>query len=165
MMALPRPYIPLRVRALVAVIQLHKAGVNVFVDARRDRETMSAHLERRLESLAGVLDCAREDLRLDHNPALVLRDFNKRTGKYKPDANDPDFLIYRTAHDHHIKTNVRGDGALRSDTSERVYRRRVDRNKQKRKVRAKKKRTGAKPRWPSRPLRSANRWPNQGRKR
>ncbi len=70
-----------------------------------------------------------ERVALDHNPALILRDFNPRTGKYNPDANDPDHLIYRVVDDHHRKTNVAGDGALRSDTAERVHRRRLDKNR------------------------------------
>lgn len=69
---------------------------------------------------------------LDHNPALILREFNKRTGKYTPDANDPAHLIYRVVDDHHRKTNVSGDGALRSDTAERVHRRRLEKNRDRR---------------------------------
>jgi hypothetical protein len=46
---------------------------------------------------------------LDHEPPLRERAFNERTGKYTPDANDPDYLIYRTPEEHRIKTFVRGD--------------------------------------------------------
>ena len=28
---------------------------------------------------------------------------SERTGKYKPDANDPEFLVYRSADEHCIK--------------------------------------------------------------
>jgi len=35
--------------------------------------------------------------------------------RYHPDANDPQYLIYRSAANHDIKTRVRGDGAQFSD--------------------------------------------------
>ena len=55
---------------------------------------------------------------LDHNPPLAVRDKIMRDGiviGYKPDANDPDYLVWRTADDHRMKTNVRGDGAQYPD--------------------------------------------------
>jgi hypothetical protein len=70
-----------------------------------------------LAKLAGLLGCEVGDLRLDHDPALATRMRRTRAGKtlYSPDANDPAHLIYRTAHAHHIKTNVRGEGAQHPD--------------------------------------------------
>ena len=60
-----------------------------------------------------------ESLHLDHNPALRTRPYNPRVknvaARYTPNANDPEYLIYRTQHAHHIKTNVRGDGAQHPD--------------------------------------------------
>lgn len=53
-----------------------------------------------LERLAHALGCQRKDLHLDHIPALVLRE-RLPSGKFKPDANDPNFLLYRTKFDHH----------------------------------------------------------------
>ena len=58
-----------------------------------------------------MMDCGIKDLHLDHDPALGAR---KRKGEgkktvYDPPANSPDHLIYREKHDHHIKTNVRGE--------------------------------------------------------
>ena len=40
-----------------------------------------------------------------------------RAGKtlYSPDANDPEHLVYRTAHAHLIKTNVRGEHGQHPD--------------------------------------------------
>lgn len=82
-----------------------------------------------------------EKSQCDHNPALILRSYNPRIKKiadrYTPHANDPDYLIHRTVHGHHIKTNVRGDGAQRSDTSARMHQRRMDENRGKRKRRPK----------------------------
>ena len=43
----------------------------------------------------------------DHDPALVLRDFNEETGIYTPGANDPKFIVPREKEDHDDKT--RGD--------------------------------------------------------
>lgn len=48
---------------------------------------------------------------LDHDPALELRRFNKRTGKYSPDANNPRFLVYRSKAEHLQKTVGRVPGA------------------------------------------------------
>ncbi len=52
---------------------------------------------------------------LDHNPALRIRAYNPRikdvAARYTPHAHDPEHLIWRTKEAHHIKTNVRGDGA------------------------------------------------------
>jgi len=55
---------------------------------------------------------------LDHDPPLTVREKIVRKGVivgYRPDANDPDFLIYRNADEHRLKTNVRGDGAQYPD--------------------------------------------------
>lgn len=128
-----RPHIPYEVRCRVALRQL--GGYNI--DAKIESEHPAAgglgyeKLLRTvlLPSLVARLGCTVSDLRLDHNPALGLRR-KRRTGqtvmrggvlidvvKYTPDANDPDALIYRDDHAHHIKTNVRGDGAQFSDTA------------------------------------------------
>jgi len=54
---------------------------------------------------------------LDHDPALVLRKYNKRTGKFTPAANDPTFLIYRLTPLHLQKTTGRKPGAERTVTA------------------------------------------------
>lgn len=131
----PRPYIPVDVRCYVVLRQVGDLWPDKLVE--ESRHNLGALLSEKLVHLAATLGCEVRDLRLDHNPALILREFNRRTGRYKPDANDWDFLIYRTAHDHHLKTNVRGDGALRSDTAARMHQRRMDENRGKRKRRPK----------------------------
>lgn len=93
----------------------------------------------------------------DHNPALILRAYNPRiknvAERYTPNANDPAYLVHRTVQDHHLKTNVRGDGAQRSDTAERMHQRRMDENRGKRKRRPKAKIARPKNfKWPSRPF-------------
>jgi hypothetical protein len=81
-----------------------------------------------------------QKIQLDHNPALTNRPFNEKTGKYTPDANNPEFLIYRTKAAHDIKTRVRGDGAQLSDLAIARKRKRIERKK-----------TVHKRQWPSRP--------------
>lgn len=138
----PRPHIPLAVRLQVAQRQLEARGINTGVIDRLSDN--AARLRVKLSVLFGD-----EKPHLDHNPALILRTFNPRTGKYKPDANDPDFLVYRTVHDHHLKTNVAGDGALRSDTAARMHQRRMDENRGLRKRRPKAK-IKSRTSWPKR---------------
>lgn len=140
----PRPYIPIPTRIVVAQRQI---GYGLSLSfCRANGNTDKKYLAWLLEILCGRYDT--EKMHLDHNPALILRELNKKTGKYTPDANDPDFLVYRSHEDHQIKTNVRGDGALRSDTSERMHRRRMDENRGLRKRRAKKKIPVRKKAWP-----------------
>ncbi len=112
-----------------------------------------AFLDQLLFKLAELLGCKVLDLDLDHDPPLAAR---KRRGTgnrtvYTPKANDPAHLFYREHHAHHIKTNVRGDGAQYPD---RVL---IRRERQRRE----KKRAKPKTKWQSRPLRSANRWPKR----
>lgn len=87
-------------------------------------------------------------LHLDHEPALENRQrYADVTGiHYDPDANDPNHLVYRTVHEHYIKTHVRGDGAQFSDTA-----------LAKRERRRQKKKTAK-----VRKIESANRWPPKG---
>ncbi len=149
MAKLPRPHIPLNVRCIIAMRQL---GETCEV---RDR-SWSRLLADLLFRLSSKLGCEPKELRLDHDPPLAVRKIvYSMTGqfvRYIPDANDPDHLIYRTAHNHHIKTNVRGDGAQFPD---RVL---IKRERRRRKGSTKK--PGAKIK--SRPLKSSNRWPPRG---
>lgn len=142
-----RPHIPVSVRVQVALRQLHKLKAPTLT--RDDHESNTNFLERQLARLALHLGAPLfERLHLDHDPALENRRKVIRKGvhvDYDPSANDPNFLIYRTKHDHHIKTNVRGDGAQYPD-----------------RVLAKRERRRKKGKRPSRPLKSANRWPPKG---
>jgi hypothetical protein len=125
-------------------------GVDFLVDYERAGTPWGKVLKLLLAQIAELLGCEVTELQLDHDPALENRPFNKRTQKYKPDANDPNYLIYREKHAHHIKTNVRGDGAQLSDAAQARKRKRSERKKTKRKTV-----------WPTRPLRSASRWPKR----
>ncbi len=59
-------------------------------------------------------NCFESPHQLDHDPALILREFDEATGKYTPDANDPEYLIYREKDDHLQKTTGRAPGAART---------------------------------------------------
>ena len=117
-----RPHIPLKVRCRVALRQLGELWPEEFLKeyegARGQKgKGWEALLEQLLFQLCGLLSCAPEDLHLDHDPALATRE---RSGEgkqtvYTPDANDPEHLIYRDKHAHHIKTNVRGEHGQHPD--------------------------------------------------
>lgn len=170
----PRPYTPYEVRCRVALRQIGwtAQGIDNLLSLHRpchraDLKGSTGYkrlLKNILPELAEKLECTVAELRLDHNPALILRPYNPRikniAARYTPNANDPDALIYRSVHDHHIKTNVHGDGAQRSDTSQRVYLRKVEKNKVKREGR---RRRPVKAKRPSRPIpQRRNAWPPKG---
>jgi len=73
------------------------------------------------------------DYQLDHDPALINRPYNPKiknvAARYTPNANDPNYLIYRTKEDHDIKTRVHGDGAQYSDLALRRKLKRIERNR------------------------------------
>ena len=131
-MRLKRPYIPLSVRIKVAERQLAYHGVILAVNKEPS-------LAKQLTELLGVLQSIlrADKLHLDHDPALALRKFNKRTGKYKPDANDPEFLKYRAVDGHRTKTFIRGEHGQRSDIAQiKRERRRKRPAKKKRKIKS-----------------------------
>lgn len=114
-MRLKRPHIPVRVRLQVIACQLLQRGAlqSVLTAAARCSNDRA-----RLAYLLSVF--AKEDCHLDHDPPLCLREIiDAEKGIYDPPANDPNFLIYRTAEDHRIKTFVHGDGAQLSDAGKR----------------------------------------------
>jgi len=125
-MKLLRPHIPIGVRITVAQRQL-KIMHGFVADQDKD-EPNEVYLDRLLGHLASYLYKGGifYPLQLDHDPALTNRKFSERTGKYKPDANDPRYLIYRTKDEHDIKTRVRGDGAQLSDLALRRKFKRID---------------------------------------
>lgn len=106
----PRPHIPLKVRFHVAYRQAAQAmPFRGLLDA-------SYPLPQRLGQLLNML-FGDEECQLDHDPALILRKFDERTGKYTPDANDPEFLVYLRKDDHQQKTTGRKPGALKTITT------------------------------------------------
>lgn len=149
MARLLRPHIPISVRVKVAERQVrdHHLLSAAILDGYDPVISKGKWLKILLWHLFGD-----EPFHLDHDPALVNRQFNERTQTYTPDANDPKYLIYRTKTDHDIKTRIRGDGALRSDLSQARYNKQVAKNRDPGKPKRK---------WNSRPLRSASRWPKK----
>lgn len=108
----PRPYIPIAVRVEVAERDVIKGlWWNLYCGAV---EVGGMTMGRRLGILLGHLP---KGVELDHDPALILRKFNPRTGKYTPDANDPAYLIYRDPDQHQEKTTGRKPGAERTITT------------------------------------------------
>lgn len=109
----PRPYIPLKVRVEVAEREVDHGQMwwPLYVSAV---EAGKMTLRKRLSILLGHLPAGAQ---LDHDPALILRPFSERTGKYTPDANDPAYLIYRDPADHLQKTTGRKPGAERTITT------------------------------------------------
>jgi hypothetical protein len=139
---LERPHVPVAIKVAVAERQL----ANMLAgDEKRAAwvaqgcpMTTSKHRYLRflLQSLLGD-----PPWHLDHDPPLMLRD-RTRDGGFLPAANDPDYLFWRTAEQHRIKTFVRGDGAQLSDAG-----------KRRRRIMKLKKATRPKRKWPSRPMR------------
>lgn len=107
-----RPYIPLAVRVEVAERDSTKGAWWPLYCGAVDVGGMT--LGRRLAILLGHLPKGAE---LDHDPALILRAFNPKTGEYMPAANDPAYLIYRDGESHQQKTTGRKPGALRTVTT------------------------------------------------
>lgn len=128
MARLPRPYIPLRVRCLVALRQCFERGITPLLALG------TSHSKALAIMLSALFQGRKVDLH--HRPALENREQIVIDGKficYVPDANDSDFLIYLENNDqnndHYIETHVRGVGALRSDTGQRNHQKALDRNR------------------------------------
>lgn len=130
-MKLHRPYIPIKVRLIVAERQAADAmtpnsfGVPVPILSR----PLPASGGKRLAALLGALFSG--PYQLHHRPALCNRRRSVRAGRvvYSPPANDPDHLVYLAVDAHGIETRVRGVGALRSDLGQLRYNKRVARNR------------------------------------
>lgn len=152
----PRPPIPLSVQVSAAARQLG------YADAGGSPGMLGPLLGQFLGTIAANYECNIDDLRLDHEPALINRPYNHKiknpAARYTPDANDPDAMGWRPQGrqfdaSHDVKTNVRGDHGQLSDTALRVKRRKAE----KKRSAPPRIRGGAK-----RPLRGANRWPPNG---
>src|SRR6266699_5473713 len=110
-----RPYIPLSVRVKVAERQVYRLRYGHL--SLHIYHLMSGPNGPRLDWLLSKLFQPGTPYQLDHAPALILRKFNERTGKYTPDANDPNHLVYRENADHGHKTTGRKPGAERTVTT------------------------------------------------
>lgn len=138
MASLYRPPISDRVKLAVILRQLGEMWPELVMRNAIKSRTLGYTTRTKLDELAALLGVSASELRLDHNPALVNR---RRRGEgkktvYVPDANDPEYLIYRTRSDHDIKTRVRGDGAQLSDLAIVRKRKRKSRKMTKLKIKA-----------------------------
>jgi hypothetical protein len=82
---------------------------------------------------------ASPNIQWDHDPALRLRDVNRRKTDYVPRQNDPNYLVARCRPSHRAKTSGTGATTAGTDTGK----------IKKERKRAKK---GRKTRWPSRKI-------------
>lgn len=174
MARLLRPSIPVEIKCRVALRQLGEAWpddvilANRFVPRVVPSRSLGKLLDRLLGQLATLLNCPREQLHLDHDPALENRMKVFRDGAhidYVPAANDPEWLFYRPygaefAGSHKVKTFIRGDHGQYSDAA---LARKNKRIAKKRAVNLAQngKRGGALGTGRGK-LRSANRWPPKG---
>lgn len=113
-----RPAIPFDVKLRVLCRQLGEMFVEDVVAMAEENRCLGTLVNEKLATLALLLKCDPLDMRLDHDPALGAREKVFKAGVhvgYRPDANDPEHLIYRTEADHKRKTNLRGDGAQHPD--------------------------------------------------
>jgi hypothetical protein len=139
-MKLWRPHVPISVKIRVAERQLASGGPDMVLGliaacSEGVRKEMSA--TQYLPLLLSKLGPG--PWHLDHEPPLMLR--QRKGERYIPDANNPDYLIWRTKEAHRIKTFVRGDGAQLSDAG-----------KRRKEIRKRKRATRPKRKWPSRPF-------------
>lgn len=120
-MRIPRPHIPLSVRVAVAERQLWEmARKSWWIEyLAHDDRPAGVKLKECIEKLSEILG---DVLQLDHDPALILRQYkvDRRKPKaawFTPNANDPDHLIYRVIGDHGQKTTGRKPGATKTITT------------------------------------------------
>lgn len=172
MARLPRPSIPLSVRLDVALRQLGYTDKErqAFIGVGKEARCMGKMLESYLVELANRMGCPRDQLRLDHDPALEnrtqIKGYNDQIVRYYPNANDPEHLQYRPhaaeyAGSHHIKTNVRGDNGQFSDNMLAKRKRKIAKKQERRRAGKVKKIASRKTAWPprgSRKLRSRTRF-------
>jgi hypothetical protein len=105
-----RPYVPLAVRVAVSERLVRSLGgvPSSAILSKTWRLGFNLNLAARIKGLPDG-----SAFELDHDPPIAARPFNKKTGKYQPDANDVDHLFYRD--DHRTKTFLRGDHGQYSD--------------------------------------------------
>jgi len=111
MARLSRPYIPLETRCRVALRQLGEMWPDQYLESARLAFNTKEILDHLLYRLRELLHA--EKLHLDHDPPLGAR--RVAFGRYIPDANDSEHLIYREKRAHEIKTNVRGEHGQHPD--------------------------------------------------
>ena len=117
-----RPYIPLTTKLAVLerqAFQDRKFASQEDLELAVEWYELRCHRKSAKYKISWLLELLfrGQPVELDHDPALVLRRRNKRTGGYIPAHDDPKFLIYRSRADHLHKTTGRAPGAERTVTS------------------------------------------------
>ena len=117
-----RPYIPLTTKLAVLERQAFQDRTFINEDEKElavEWYELRCHRKSAKYKISWLLELLfrGQPVELDHDPALVLRRRNKRTGGYIPAHDDPKFLIYRSRADHLHKTTGRAPGAERTITS------------------------------------------------
>jgi hypothetical protein len=107
------------VRELVIDRQMTLLGVQPTLAAKYAGSTEKRVRLKLEEFFAGA------PVELHHRPALLNR--ISKNGKYHPDANDPEYLVYLEAGDHDVETRVRGLHGQHSDLGLARKRRRRER--------------------------------------
>lgn len=146
MSRLPRPRIPFDVRLAVALRQLGRDAdtIKMLVDIAKEQRSCGSELK---IALAELLN--REGgnkLELHHRPSLVNRP--RKGDDYVPRANDPDGLVYLRDDDHDVETRIRGLHGQHSDLALARKNKRIARNRDPKRRKAK--------------IKSGNRWPAKG---
>ena len=150
-MRLYRPSISDSLKIQVALRQLREFNAPDALLERTEKR-LPHYLAKLLVGLATYFGDQFGKLELHHRPALTNRHRFIRNDKifYDPPANSIEHLVYLPEHDHDVETRVHGIGAQLSDLAIARKRKRKER-----------KATRPKHKWPSRKLRSANRWPKK----
>jgi hypothetical protein len=163
MARLYRPPIPLEVKLRVILRQLGEMFPDDYVSEAKKHRTIGRRLRLRLEQFAATLGCEVKDLRLDHDPALALRQKLQYSSAVKPTyipgANDPEYLFYRPhgaqfAGSHDVKTRIRGDHGQFSD----VVLIKRERRRQRRELKPEKKTSRLSSKKPKSAVRKKYRW-------
>ena len=121
-MPMKRPHIPIKVRLAILERQAfveraypsqeERDLAREWYELRYHKFTKSEKIEYLLELLFRGMP-----VELDHDPALILRYKNHKTGGYRPDANDPRYLVYRLKPEHRKKTIGRKPDAERLEAA------------------------------------------------
>jgi hypothetical protein len=142
MSRLPRPNIPLAVQLYVAQRQVGCSPfyAEEFVEMARAARKLKIELEGTLFLIACSLGVPVKTLELHHRPALTNREKIIRGGEivgYKPDANDPEHLIFLAEAAHDVETRVRGLRGQHSDLGLARKNKRIARNRDPKRRKAK----------------------------
>jgi len=120
--AVKRPHIPIKIRLAVLERQAFEDRTYPSEEERdlaREWYELRYHKFNKSEKIEYLLELLFHGMpvELDHDPALVFRRRNLKTGGYRPDANDPKYLRYVPKQHHRQKTFGRKPDAERTVTT------------------------------------------------